>query len=53
MGLLQNLTKIFVKENILHTLIILFLTCLISFLKINIISYLTANIIKSIEKKNF
>ena len=53
MGLLENLTKIFFKENIFQTLLILFITCFISFLKINIISYLTANIIKSIENKNF
>jgi ABC-type multidrug transport system fused ATPase/permease subunit len=52
MALLENLTKIFLKENIFQTLLILFLTCFISFLKINVISYLTANIIKSIQNKN-
>jgi len=52
MALLENLTKIFLKKNIFQTLLILFLICFISFLKINVISYLTANIIKSIQSKN-
>ena len=38
------------SNNILKTILIILISCLISFFKINVISYITANIIKSIQE---
>jgi ABC-type bacteriocin/lantibiotic exporter with double-glycine peptidase domain len=52
MNILYNLIYNFFKEEKFKTIFIIILSCLINILKINIISYITANIIKSIQTNN-
>ena len=50
MKLIYKLLIKFIKEEKINTILIILISCLISFFKINIISYITANIIKSIQE---
>lgn len=52
MNILYNLIYNFFKEEKFKTIFIIILSCIINILKINIISYITANIIKSIQTNN-
>ena len=50
MNLIYNLMYKFLKNEKSNTILIILISCLISFFKINVISYITANIIKSIQE---
>ena len=52
MNILLLLFKKFISEEKLRTLVLVILSSILNILKINIISYITANIIKGIQKKN-
>jgi ABC-type bacteriocin/lantibiotic exporter with double-glycine peptidase domain len=52
MNILYTLIFKFFSEEIFRTFFIVFISCILNILKINILSYITANIIKSIQNKN-
>jgi len=52
MNILYTLILKFFSEEKLRTFFIIFISCILNILKINVISYITANIIKSIQNKN-
>lgn len=52
MKIMHNILFNFFNEEKINTILIIIFSCLLSFLKINVISYITANIIKFIQKNN-
>jgi len=52
MNILYTLILKFFSEEKFRTFFIIFISCILNILKINVISYITANIIKSIQNKN-
>jgi ABC-type bacteriocin/lantibiotic exporter with double-glycine peptidase domain len=50
MKLIYKLLIKFLKEEKINTILIVLISCLISFFKINVISYISSNIIKSIQE---
>lgn len=52
MNIIEILTKEFFYNELFKTLLLIIISCSLSLLKINAISYLTANIIKSIQLNN-
>jgi ABC-type bacteriocin/lantibiotic exporter with double-glycine peptidase domain len=51
MSIILKLISDFVKEEKIKTIFIIILSCILNILKINVISYISANIIKSVEEK--
>jgi len=51
MSIILKLISDFVKEEKMKTIFIIILSCILNILKINVISYISANIIKSVEEK--
>ena len=52
MNILFLLFKNFINEEKFRTIILIILSCLLNILKINVISFITANIIKAFQKEN-
>ena len=52
MNILFLLFKNFIYEEKFRTIVLIILSCLLNILKINVISFITANIIKAVQKEN-
>jgi hypothetical protein len=52
MDILTKLILNFINEEKFITIILIFISCILNILKINILSFITANIIKAIEINN-